>query len=429
MSEQPLKHWRRPFFTLWTGEAISLLTSAIVQMALIWHLTMTTHSAAILSIASMVGFLPMAILGSFAGTLVDRWNRKTTMIGADLFIAAASLFLVVYSYFAELPIWLVMAIMTVRSIGSAFHSPAISAVTPLMVPEDQLTKCSGYTQSLQTIGYIVGAAVAAVLYPIWSLRTIIMLDVLGAAIATIAVVMVKIPALPKQAEGKPKSHLLREMKEGYGVLKKHKGLFQLLWLGAGYMLLFSPINALFPLMCIGHFGGGPAESSVSEIAFSLGMLGGGILLGVWGGFKDRAVSIIGAMALMGVAIAVSGLLPASGFVLFAVFCVVMGFTAPFYTGPHTALMQEKIAPEYLGRVFGLYTSIASLAMPVGLVFSALLADTISVPGWFIISGTGCALLAVVAFALPSIRQVESDSADGAGQGMMEQDAREQTETP
>lgn len=80
------KNWKLKFYTIWTGQAISILSSAVLQMALIWHLTAKTGSAAVLSLASCAGFLPNAVLGLFAGAMVDRWNRKFTMIGADLFL-------------------------------------------------------------------------------------------------------------------------------------------------------------------------------------------------------------------------------------------------------------------------------------------------------------------------------------------------------
>ena len=86
----------------------------------------------------------------------------------------------------------------------------------------------------------------------------------------------------------------------------------------------------------------------------------------------------------------------------------MGFSSPFYNGPQTALMQEKIAPEYLGRVFGLYGSIVSLAMPLGLVLSGFFADSVGVHRWFLISGAGCVLLALLALSLPSIRGIEKE---------------------
>ncbi len=83
------QNWKRSFFTIWAGQAISLITSAVLQMAIIWYLTDTTGSAMVLSMATMVGFLPQAILGTVIGVWVDRWNRKLVMIGADLIVAAA----------------------------------------------------------------------------------------------------------------------------------------------------------------------------------------------------------------------------------------------------------------------------------------------------------------------------------------------------
>src|SRR5690554_3922686 len=119
--------WKRTFFTIWAGQAISLITSAILQMAIIFYLTEKTGSALVLSIASLVGFLPYALLGPFIGVLVDRYDRKLVMIGADLIIAAAGAGLAVAAWYMELPIWLIMLVLCIRSIGNAFHTPALSA--------------------------------------------------------------------------------------------------------------------------------------------------------------------------------------------------------------------------------------------------------------------------------------------------------------
>ena len=70
----------KPFFIIWSGQAVSLLGSQLVQFALIWWLTETTGSATVLAMASLVGFLPQVILGPFVGVLVDRWNRRRVMV-------------------------------------------------------------------------------------------------------------------------------------------------------------------------------------------------------------------------------------------------------------------------------------------------------------------------------------------------------------
>ena len=94
----PRASWKRSLAIVWIGEFFSVLTSSILQMGLIWHVTLTTGSASALSFVSLAAFLPMALLGAFAGTIVDRTSIKRLMIGADLFIAAVSLTPVSYTH-------------------------------------------------------------------------------------------------------------------------------------------------------------------------------------------------------------------------------------------------------------------------------------------------------------------------------------------
>ncbi|NLZ38596.1 MAG: MFS transporter, partial [Firmicutes bacterium] len=179
------KHnWQFKFFTIWVGQAVSLITSAILQMAIIFYLTEKTGSAMVLSMASLAGFLPYAVFGAAIGVLVDRYDRKKVMIGADLIIAAAGAVLALIALYMELPAWMVMVVLFIRSLATAFHYPALNAVTPLLVPEEELTKCAGYSQSLQSISYIVSPALAALLYSVWELNAIIIIDILGAVIAS-----------------------------------------------------------------------------------------------------------------------------------------------------------------------------------------------------------------------------------------------------
>lgn len=399
------EHWQRSFYTLWAGQAVSLITSAVLQMAIIWHLTEETGSAMVLSIATLVGFLPQAILGPFIGVLVDRYHRKYVMIGADLLIAAVGLMLALASLAMELPVWLIMVVLFLRSVGTAFHSPALNAVTPLLVPEDQLTKCAGYTQSIQSASYILGPALAALLYAVWDLNSIILVDVGGAVLASILTAFVFIPRL-EAGESAAQGNLMLEMKEGYSALRSNKGLFALLWVGALYMLFFMPINALFPLMSMKYFGGTTYHASLVEIVFAAGMLVGGLVLGVWGGFKNRVLSLAASILLMGVSLIVSGVLPVKGFAVFVLCSTLMGFSAPFYSGVQTALFQEKISPEYLGRVFALLGSVVSVAMPLGLVLSALFADTLGVNRWFLISGILITGIAVLPALMPGLRNLD-----------------------
>ncbi len=396
--------WKQPFFTIWAGQSVSLITSAVLQMAIIFYLTEKTQSAMILSVASFAGFLPYAVLGPVIGVWIDRYNRKTIMIGADLAIAAASAAIALYAIYAELPVWLVMLVLLIRSVGTAFHSPSLSAVTPLIVPEEQLTRCAGYSQAIQSVSYIVSPACAALLYSEWDLNLIIALDVIGAAIACTTVALVNIPGLDKESSP-VKAPFLKEMKEGLTALQENRGLFALLLIGALYMLIYMPINALYPLMSIGYFNGTPVHVSITEIAYAAGMLAGGLLLGTMGGVKKRIVLIFASILMMGFSLTASGLLPDNAYPVFVICCVFMGLSVPFYSGIQTALFQENIRPEYLGRVFSLTGSIISLAMPVGLILSGLFADQIGVSRWFLLSGILIIAVAMLCRLLSSVRKL------------------------
>ena len=397
------RSWKRTFFTIQSGQAISLITSSALQMALIFYLTEKTNSSMTLALATLVGFLPQGVLGLFIGGWIDRHSRKRIMIGADLFIAAVSALLAVISAFLDPPVWVVLAILFLRSIGSAFHTPSINAVTPLIVPTDKLAKCTGYIQSLQSVSSIVSPALGALLYAQCTLTEIIALDVVGAVIASIAVMLVKIPNIDvaniPQSEG-----VLAGAKEAYRILAQQKGLLTLLWMGALYMFAYMPINALFPLISTNHFGGTTWHVAMSESVFAAGMLLGGIVLGVWGGFQRKTTTVLLSIAVMGIALLIAGVLPASGFIAFVVCCAIMGFSAPFY-GVQTAIYQEMVRPEYLGRVFSLSLSTMSLAMPLGLIAAGCFADMTGVETWFAISGIFIAGIAVVGAVLPSIKEL------------------------
>ncbi len=69
------------------------------------------------------------------------------------------------------------------------------------------------------------------------------------------------------------------------VLKENKGLFALLWIGVIYMFFYMPISSLYPLISMSYFKGTPAYASAAEIAFAVGILLGGVILSIWGGFK------------------------------------------------------------------------------------------------------------------------------------------------
>ena len=275
-------------------------------LAIIYYLVAKTNFAIVLTAATLIAFLPQACLGPFAGAVVERHSRKSVMIGADLGIAAAGGILALMALFMELPVWAIMAILFIRSTETAFHSPAFSATTSLIVSTEELTKCAGYTQTIWAVSSIISPA-AAFLYSLWPLIAIILLDIAGAVLACITVAISEIPTSNLCAE-KKNQQFVQDIKEGNTILRKNLGLSPCFGL-ASFMYFYMPTSSLYPLLIVSYFKGTPAYAFAAKIAFAFGMLLGGVILSIWGGFKKRRHTIFFSVFLMGVSVTISGCLP------------------------------------------------------------------------------------------------------------------------
>jgi DHA3 family macrolide efflux protein-like MFS transporter len=133
-------HWARRFFTLWTGQALSLLGSQLVQFAIIWYLTQTTRSATTLAMASMMGLLPQVVLSPFIGTWVDRGDRRLIMIIADTSVATATLLLGILFALNVVQVWHIYVALFIRAVAGGFHQSAFGASVVLLVPREHTAR-------------------------------------------------------------------------------------------------------------------------------------------------------------------------------------------------------------------------------------------------------------------------------------------------
>ena len=404
-----MNQWKKVFYRIWIGQAFSQLSSSILQFAIVWYLTDTTKSGMILSLAMLMGYLPQGVLGLFVGVYIDRFDRKKIMVLSDIFIAAVSLILVAASAAGNPSSYLVLAVLFLRAVGTAFHTPTLQAVTPQLVPDEELTKCAGYTQSMQSVSMILSPAIAAFLYNVWSLSSIIMLDVAGAVIACTLVAISGIPKRENIRE-KTKQPLLKEAAEGFKILCENKGMLGLVIVSSLYTVALMPVSALFPLMCMGYFQGTSTHASVVEIVFAVGFLAGSIILGRWGGTQNKVLTIIGSYGLMAACLLGSGLLPPGGFVWFAIFTFLMGVSGPFYWGMYTPLLQQSFKEEYMGRIMSITGSIRLISGPAALLISGVVAEYQGEKSWFVVAGLLVLLCMILIIGISPIRRCGQQNA-------------------
>ena len=187
------QNWKKPFFTIWTGQLFSLMGSQLVQFALVWWITKTTGSATLLATSSMVAIIPDVVFGPFVGALVDRWNRQKVMILADATIAFITFCLGLLFWFGLVQVWHVFLILFLRSLGGCFHWPAMQASTSMMVPEEHLARISGLNSSARGVMNIIAPPLGALLLNSIPLYAILGIDVVSALLAILPLLIVLIP--------------------------------------------------------------------------------------------------------------------------------------------------------------------------------------------------------------------------------------------
>jgi DHA3 family macrolide efflux protein-like MFS transporter len=401
------RNWIAPFFTIWTGQQLSVIGSRAAQFALVWWLTLQTGSAAVLATASMVALIPQIVLGPFVGAFIDRWNRRIVMIVADSFIALVSLWLAYQFWTGSMQVWHVYVAMLARSFGGTFHWPAMAASTTLMVPERHYTRISGLNQTINGLLSLLGPPLGALLMALLPLHGVMMVDVVTAAFAVGPLLFIFVPQPSREhVEAIKTRSFLANARDGLRFVLHWPGMLVLL-AGASIMkIALMPAFSLLPLLVKDHFGGGAAQLSVFEALAGTGMLLGGLALSAWGGFRKKVYTILLGVSGIGVACLLLGLTPASMLWLGLACILVIGVMISMTDGPVAAVLQATVPPHVQGRVFGLLSSLFALTTPIGLAIAGPVGDMLGVRFWFQLAGVMCLAVGLPSFFIPALRNLE-----------------------
>ncbi|WP_217349712.1 MULTISPECIES: MFS transporter [Caryophanaceae] len=393
-----MKNWKKRLFAIYTGQFFSLLSSAAVQFSIIWWLTDATGSPLVLALAGVAGFLPQALIGPIAGTIIDRYSRKMMMILADMTVAFGSFILFITMYFQEPSLVLIISVLILRSIATAFHVPSLQASIPLLVPEEHYTKVAGWGQMVSSITNIVGPAIGVSLLAIATIEWVLLLDILGAVIATSILLFIHIPKVTEDKSAAPLS-FVTEMKEGYQAVTQHRLLIKLVIVMTIVAVLYIPLGTYFPLMVRNHFERGVIEAGIVEITFAIGLILGGVLVGFVGDRYSKGKTMAAGMALLGGALLISGLLVPSAFFIFIGLSFFMGLSGPLFSAPFYAFIQTEIEPRLLGRAFSFITSLSLLATPLGFGVAGIIAEVTDIAVLFAVTGCLIVVNAIITYKM------------------------------
>ncbi|MGP6140794.1 MFS transporter [Jeotgalibaca sp. A127] len=395
MSKYYEAQWQRDISLFLFSQTISLIGSTIVQYAITWHLTLTAKSGFILTLAVIFGFLPTVFIAPFAGVWADRFNRKKVIVMADGFIAIATLILAILFYRGYDSIWVLLIISSIRAFGSGIQSPAVSAVFPQLVPEKKLMRINGLNGTINSMGNLFSPMISGFLLNYLPLATIFMIDVITALIAIIIVgFFIKIP-VHKKAREVPTTYYIEDLKSGFTYIRDHVVIRKLFGYYAFAFLMFVPINFLSPLHVARVFGDEVWRLSTLQIAFSAGMIIGGGVVIVSGGFRNRMHSVLFSAFMIGLSGVSMGLV--QNFWFFISLMGVVGLVVPLLSTPSMVLLQEKVSEAYLGRVFGVATMFGNLVIPIGMAIFGPLADRLAITDILVFTGLVMIIVALLAF--------------------------------
>ena len=388
--DQARNHWKRNTVLFLVSQCMTLFGSMIVQMAVIWYVTLKTSSGGWVAAFTVCSYLPQFLISFFAGVWADRYSHKKLIILADCVITLATLmmFFVMPAISSDSVLLSALLIMSmIRSLGAGVQTPAVNAVIPRLVPEEHLMRYNGINATMQSIVQFASPAAAGAVLSMGTFRFTLLIDILT---AFLGIGLLSCVLLPKQKVTNESTSFGAEMKAGILYSFSDKTIGKILIVYGLYILLCVPAGFMAALLVSRVYGDVYWYLTAVELVGFAGMALGGVLMGIWGGFKSRVKTF--AVGLLILSIMTIGMGVSPYFILYLVLMFVYSIALTMIQTATTTIIQEKAEGSMQGRVFGLMGAMYSGFLPVGMVVFGPLADVL--PLQWIMVGSGIALVFV-----------------------------------
>lgn len=386
-------NWKSQAMLFLISQCITLFGSTLVQMAIVWYVTIQTSSGVWVAAFTVCSYLPQFLISFVAGVWADRHSRKKLIIGADSLIALVTFLMVLaIPHITDKTVVLggLLVMSVIRSFGAGIQTPAVNAVIPQLVPEDQIMRFNGINATMQSVVQFAAPAAAGVLLTINTLSSTLIIDT---ATAIVGIGLLSAVIIPKQAIQNKETSVFIDMKIGIKYTLSDKLIGKVLTVYGLFIFLCVPAGFLSQLFVSRVYGETYWYLSAVELAGFIGMVAGGILMSIWGGFKSRVTTMsVGLIAFGSLAI---GMGLSKQFALYLALMIIYGVAITMVQTATTTLIQEKAEMSMQGRVFGFLGAMYSGFLPVGMAIFGPMADEISLK-WIMI-GSGIALIALSIF--------------------------------
>lgn len=374
---------RRDVALLWLAGLVSNLGDWFLFLALPYFVYTLTGSALATGGALAAGTLPRIVVGPLAGVLVDRWDRRRTLLAADLL--RALLLLPLFAVDAPADVWLVYAVQFAQQALGQFFVPAKGALLPRLVPRGELAAANALDEITLGIGRLLGPPLGGALLVAAGFPAVVLADAASFLTSAALLTLIAVPRTGPGAAGAASTTGLpggtvgtvwREWAAGLRLVWGHRGLVALFGLNGVLMLGYGVVFVLLVVFVRDVRGGGPLELAWFATAQGAGTLLAGLALS--SGSRAWAP---GRVYAAGAAAAGLGLLaafhaPALAPALAALVLAGVGVAGTAVGG--RTLLQAGAADAYRGRVLATAGTWSALLMLTGQVAGGALAPGLGV---------------------------------------------------
>ena len=274
----------RDFWLLWSTQSVSQLGSSITTFALTLWLYEKTGSSLSTAALTICSYAPYVLMSIFAGALTDRFDKKKTMLGCDMFAAICTITIFVLFRINLLKIWHLYVLNVISGLMNTVQQPASEVAMTLIIPDQYYQKTSALRSLSRSLISILNPLMAASLYAFAGLSGVIAVDMGSFVVAFTALLFfIQIP----ENKSDKKESMLNLAKEGLAFLKEHPLIMTLILFMSGVNLVASAFDAVLPGYVLPNPRGGSSVLGIVTACAGVAMVIGSLMVSVLPKPKDR----------------------------------------------------------------------------------------------------------------------------------------------
>ena len=363
------------FLILWSTQSISQLGSSMTAFALTLWLYEKTGSSLSTAALTICSYTPYVLMSIFAGALTDRFHKKKTMLGCDVFAVMCTIIVLVLFRTERLMVWHLYVLNAVSGLMNTVQQPASEVAMTLIVPEKYYQKTSGLCSLSRSMISILNPLLATALYAFVGLNGVIAVDIGSFAVAFVALLcFIKIP----ESKSGKSENVLKLAKEGLVFLKENPLIMTLILFMSGVNLVASAFDATLPGFVLPNPRGGSSVLGIVTSCSGVAMIIGSLIVSVLPKPKDRVKVIYLTMLFS---------LGTENFLLAfsrepIVWCIgqMIGWVlVPIMSANLDVILRTTIPVELQGRVYACRNTLQYFTIPIGLFLGGFMVDNVCEP--------------------------------------------------